>query len=390
MDKFIYFSDFAATHTNRGCQALNYGSFPFIHKVLSFDGFTIVSPEYYFRKKRNDEKHLIQLPDESIEIIRRYYWVPEIIFTTILFKLFGGKIGFGEFYNDLKKVDHVLNISGGDGFSDIYSSHTFRHLYWPSFLGAFLNKNLIILPQTIGPFKKKFNRILAEYAIKKAEKVFVRDLAFADRLNKLNIPFNLTNDVSFYMKPLKVDIDIEDNAVGINISGLAYYNHFKDLKNRFPYYRELILSLIEFFQKRKIPVFLVPHTYNHEVPEIDADDLQASKDIFKTLKTKSGVTVIDADYIAPELKYIISKFDFFIGTRLHSNFAAIFSHVPVFGLSYSYKFSGTFDRYGLNNNYSSVIDMKKENIQEITRKVEKCYAEREITKGQLTELLNQL
>jgi polysaccharide pyruvyl transferase WcaK-like protein len=139
-----------------------------------------------------------------------------------------------------------------------------------------------------------------------------------------------------------------------------------------------------------VPVFLVPHTYNHETPEKNADDLQASKDIVQSLKNKSGVTVINADYIAPEIKFIISKFDFFIGTRLHANFAAIFSHVPVFGLAYSYKFSGTFDRYGLKDNYSFVIDMKKENVQKITSKVEKCYNERAKTKEQLIELLNRL
>ena len=390
MDNFIFFSDFAANHTNRGCQALNYGSFPFIHQVLGINGVTIVSPEYYIRRKRNDEIHLLQLPDETIEIIRRFYWVPEIIFTSVLFKLTGGKIGFGRFYRDIKKVDHILNISGGDGFSDIYSSYTFRHLFWPSFLGALLKKNLILLPQTIGPFKKRINRILAEYVIKKAEKVFVRDLAFIGHLKKLDVSYNLTNDVSYFMKPQKVEIEIENNAVGINISGLAFYNHFKDLKDRFPNYRELIISVIEFFQRKNVPVYLVPHTYNHELPEKNADDLQASKDILRALKNKSGVSVIDADYIAPELKYIISKFDFFIGTRLHANFAAIFSHVPVFGLAYSYKFSGTFDRYGLENNYGYVIDMKKENVKEITEKIEKCYNERETTKKQLIELLEKL
>jgi polysaccharide pyruvyl transferase WcaK-like protein len=390
MDKFIFFSDFAANHTNRGCQALNYGSFPFMHQVLGIDNVTIISPEYYYRRKRNDEVHLLKLPDETIEIIRRFYWVPEILFTIVLYKLTGGKIGFGRFYKDLTKVDHILNISGGDGFSDIYSSHTFRHLFWPSLLGALLNKKLILLPQTIGPFKKKTNRILANYALRKAEKVFVRDLAFTDQLKKMDFKYELTSDVSFYMKPQEVDINIEKNAVGINVSGLAYYNHFKDLKNRFPFYGELIILVIEFFQKRNVPVFLVPHTYNHEAPEKNADDLQASKDILKTLKNKSGVTVIDADYIAPELKYIISKFDFFIGTRLHSNFAAIFSNVPVFGLAYSYKFSGTFDRYGLKNNYSYVIDMKKETIKEVVRNIEKCYNEREKTKGQMKELLKQL
>jgi polysaccharide pyruvyl transferase WcaK-like protein len=390
MDKLVFFSDFAANHTNRGCQALNYGSFHFMRCVLGIDNASIISPGFYYRKRKSDEIHILQLSvDENIKVTRRFYWAPEIIITSILYKIFGGKIGMGKFYKDLMNVDYILNISGGDGFSDIYSTKTFRHLFWPSLIGAFLNRKLILLPQTIGPFKKNKNRILADFAIRKAEQVFVRDLVYAEQLKKLNVAYQLTNDVSYYMKPKDVIINIETNAVGINISGLAYFNNFKDLKGRFPYYKELIVNIIEFFQELKVPIYLVPHTYNHESPEINADDLQASKDLFHLLKNNSGIKIIDADYIAPELKYIISKFDFFIGTRLHANFAAIYSHVPVFGLAYSYKFSGSFNQYGLEENYASVIDMKKEHIQEIVQKIGKCYIEREITKEKLIDLLNK-
>jgi len=390
MDKLIFFSDFAANHTNRGCQALNYGSFHFLNRVLGLNKVTIISPGFYYRRKRRDQNHQIQLSDRKVEVITRFYWAPEIVFTSLLYRFFGDKIGFGKFYRDICKLDYILNVSGGDGFSDIYSTKTFRHLFWPSFIATLLNKKLVLLPQTIGPFYRRRNRILAEYAIRKAEKVYVRDLVYAERLKTLGVSYTLTNDVSYYMKPQRVNIDIEDSAIGLNISGLAYYNKYKDLKGRFPHYKELINKIIEFFQEKSITVYLVPHTYNHETPEINADDLQASKDTYNSLKNKTGVKLIDADYIAPELKYIISKFDFFIGTRLHANFAAIYSHVPVFGLAYSYKFSGSFNRYGLNDNYSSVVDMTKENLSDILLKIEKCYIARDDTKIKIVDILNRL
>jgi len=390
MDKLIFFSDYSATHTNRGCQALTYGSFHFIYHILKLKNTKIIAPGYYYRRKRPDEKYLFQLPDENVEVLRRFYWAPEIIMTSLLYRISGGKIGFGKFYRDLKKVSVVFNISGGDGFSDIYKTRTFRHLLYPSLIAAFLNKKLVLLPQTLGPFNKRKNRVLAEYVIRKAETVYVRDTEFAENLKKLNVSYKLAHDVSFYMKPKEVNNDVELNSVGINVSGLAYYNNFGNLKGRFPYYKELIIEIIKYFQKHNVTIYLVPHTYNHETPELGSDDLQASKDIFHSLENKSGIHMINADYIAPEIKYIISKFDFFIGTRLHANFAAIFSHVPAFGLAYSYKFAGTFDRYGLNENYSSVIDMTQENVQEIISKIEKCYSERNVTKGKLIELLKHL
>jgi polysaccharide pyruvyl transferase WcaK-like protein len=357
-----------------------------MHRYFEIKKSTIITPGYYIRKKRIDEIHRLRISNEEFEISRRFYWLPEIIISSILIKLFRGRFGFGKFYRDLKKVDFVFNISGGDGFTDIYSNKTFIALFWPSLIGALLNKKLILLPQTIGPFNKVKNQNLAEYAIKKATKVYVRDLVYADRLKKLEVPYIETNDVSFYMEPQKVDIEIDSNAIGINISGLAYYNNYKDLKGRFPYYKNLLIKIIELFQNRNIPVFLVPHTYNHETPEINADDLQASKDIYESLTNKKGINIIaspNTDYIAPELKYIISKFDYFIGTRLHADFAAIYTNVPVFGLAYSYKFSGSFNRYGLNEHYSSVVDLKKEDIQEIVNKIEKSYLERQQTKNEM-------
>ncbi len=383
MDKIIFFSAFQGNDTNRGCQALSYGALHLISNSYKTGNITIISPSYYIRKKRNDELHIIKIKENALEIKRRYYWLPEIIITSILIKLFGKKFEIGKFGSDMERLEHVYSINGGDGFSDIYSSKSFTTSLWPSIIGVFLNKNVTMLPQTIGPFSKLRNRKLAEYVLKKANKVYVRDLVFADQLKELNVPFILSNDVSYYMIPQKVNITIENDAIGINISGLAYYNNFRNLKGRFPYYKELIIKIIEMFQMSGKTVYLIPHTYNSNHPEIDSDDLQAAIDIHELLGNKLGVKIINGDYIAPELKYIISKFDFFIGNRMHANFAAIYSNVPVFGLSYSYKFSGTFNQYGLNDHYCSVIDLKEEDIQDIITKIEKCYSDRQKTKAEM-------
>lgn len=383
MNKIIFFSDFAVNHTNRGCQALTYGGLYFIKHKFNTNDAKIISPSYYIRRKRKDEIHHVVLGKDNIEITKRYYWLPEIILSCLLIKILGDRFKVGRFAKDIQKLKYAFNISGGDGFSDIYSSKTFMVLLWPSLVTAFLNKHLILLPQTIGPFYRYSNRLLAEYAIRKAKQVFVRDEVYVKELIRLNVRFSITNDVSYYMEPQKVNIDIPQNAIGINISGLAYFNSYKNLTGKFLYYKDLLIDIIEMFQSKNIPIFLIPHTYDHKIPEINADDLQASKDLVKLLKHKSNITIIDEDFIAPELKYIISKMDFFAGTRLHSNFAAIYSEVPVFGLSYSYKFSGSFDRYGLNDHYSSVTDIKKEDILQIIKKIEFSYENRDKIRKQL-------
>ncbi len=122
-------------------------------------------------------------------------------------------------------------------------------------------------------------------------------------------------------------------------------------------------------------IVLIPHSYNYQNPEKDNDDMIACKQAFDRLKDKSGVSIIDKDLISPQAKYIISKLSFFVGTRMHANFAAIYTNVPVFGLSYSYKFKGAFDANGLDGEKQTVMvkNITEEEIPRILKKVDAFY-----------------
>lgn len=91
------------------------------------------------------------------------------------------------------------------------------------------------------------------------------------------------------------------------------------------------------------------------------------------LKDKTNVVFVDEDLISPRVKYVISKMSFFIGTRMHANFAAIFTNVPLFGLAYSYKFQGAFEENGLFNRTVMINNIKNEEIDGIIARVEKVY-----------------
>lgn len=374
--KIIYLYDFAINHTNRGCQALTYGSISFISQIIdNTNDYEWLVPAYCFRK-REDEVYNIEIEGHEVEIKRRYYFLPEIIISSLFYRIFKGALALNRFTKDMKRLEYVTNISGGDGFSDIYSKLTFFILLWPSIVAVFLKKKLIIMPQTIGPFKNKYIKKIAHYIIKGAYRVYVRDYVYAEEMDKMGIKYTQTFDVSYYMPPKSVEYNVNENSVGINISGLTYYNHYRNLSGMFDHYKKLIIDIIKLFQDKNVSVYLVPHTYNYEIPEIDSDDLQASKDLYNELIDKTGVYIVDLNMIAPEIKYIISKFDFFIGTRMHANFAAIYTKTPVYGLAYSYKFSGSFNLYGLKNNYSSVININHDDIEGIIEKIDIAYLNR--------------
>ena len=82
------------------------------------------------------------------------------------------------------------------------------------------NIPVVILPQTIGPFYCIKNYNIAKSILKSAKFVFVRDAKFVDELDKMEVRYELTKDLSAYMMPEKWDIDIRQNSIGLNVSGL--------------------------------------------------------------------------------------------------------------------------------------------------------------------------
>lgn len=53
------------------------------------------------------------------------------------------------------------------------------------------------------------------------------------------------------------------------------------------------------------------------------------RDLYGKLEDNTNVYVVDRDLISPQVKYVISQMQFFIGTRMHANFAAIYTGVPL-------------------------------------------------------------
>ena len=65
--------------------------------------------------------------------------------------------------------------------------------------------------------------------------------------------------------------------------------------------------------------------------------------------------------------------DYFVGTRMHANFAAIFTKTPVFGLAYSYKFEGAFAVNGLKDSTYMINNMKEEEIPSLIDRINKKF-----------------
>ena len=376
--KYVIIPGYRLRQSNRGNAALAYGTVTFLlEKGWLREGQEIVRFLFYNNplKKRN---RTVQTQKNVIDGIE---WTSHVIpvhrIQVWILNTLGILIPFTRFRRIVRQVEYEAADYGGDGFSDIYGDRTYMSRFNQTLPLWKLNIPLIVLPQTIGPFKKKENYDLAVKILKRAKHVFVRDSKFEDELKKLDIPYERTKDLSAFMKPEPWDIDIKDNAIGINVSGLAYSNRFRDLAGQFDSYPKLIDRLICHFHAKGHTVYLIPHSYNYEHPEDTNDDIVACRDAYDRLENKDNVVFVDNNLISPRVKYVISRMSFFIGTRMHANFAAIYTNVPLFGLAYSYKFEGAFNANGLDGAKQTVMinNIKESDIDGIIQKIDGVYRE---------------
>lgn len=376
MKKYIIISGFNLNDNNRGTAALGYGSISFLfEKGLLKKEQDIIKLKFVKKFWKNEYKKDIT---ETVNI-NGYKWKVKTVYVPIYEKFlllkFKKLLPFTHFGKIIHNVERIFTINGGDGFSDIYGTKIFLGRLLETNIAILLKIPLILLPQTLGPFKNERNYKIAKTILKYSEKVFIRDDKFIENLIEMGINYEITRDLSFYMQPQVWDINIEKNAVGINVSGLAYSNNFKSLSGQFELYPKLINSIVLFLRKKGNIVYLIPHSYNYYYPEENNDDLLACRAIYSSLEDKKGVVLIDRDLISPEIKYLISKMKFFIGTRMHANFAAIYTGVPLFGLAYSYKFEGAFNSNGLNGNEQTALinNITDKDIPYIMEKIESFY-----------------
>lgn len=371
--KYIIISGFDTKDNNRGTAALSYGSINFcIEHGYLHEGQQLLN--IYFCKK------LWKYHDYN-ETYKAYgkIWYRKVIHVfsleRIIFEKFHFSLPFTRFGRAIKNVELVACINGGDGFSDIYNAKTFYARLTDTRLAMAKGISVVQLPQTFGPFSNISCLELAKKILTYSKDVYVRDDKFLKELKAMGISPVMKKDLSAYMPPQPLDIDIDDDAVGINVSGLAYSNKFRQLSGQFDMYPELMKRLIYYYRDNGHTVYLIPHSYNYQIPEENNDDIVACRAVYNSLEDKTNVVIIDKDLISPQVKYVISKMTFFIGTRMHANFAAIYTGVPVFGLAYSYKFEGAFNANGLNGTMQTVMinNIKESDIDDIIAKIDYVY-----------------
>ena len=137
----------------------------------------------------------------------------------------------------MDRCDLVGDIRGGDSFSDLYGMRRFLSGNLPALVAILMKRDLVLLPQTYGPFSHAYARRLASYVMAHARVILSRDRESIAVVNALLGPGSgreagFCPDVAFTLEPAQpASLEVLPSPwggqeaaplVGLNVSGLLY------------------------------------------------------------------------------------------------------------------------------------------------------------------------
>lgn len=333
----------------------------------------------------------------------RRYWRGESLATVRALARIGG--GFSPTARMIAGSKVILDVSGGDSFTDLYGPHRFRSMVLSKRLALDNGLPLILLPQTLGPFRGAEARAEAVEILAAARAVWVRDAASlqflqdalgsrfdADRHRLgLDMAVALPQAELPQMSPrLQVWLSAARGfpLAGLNVSGLLASDPEKaqalfGLADRHDAQIEAAARAVLNAHPR-MRLLLVSHV--HRSPGDMESDLAAATALKLRLDHEfpDRIEVLPGAMNAMQLKGVLARLDWFAGARMHATIGAFSAGTPTLGLGYSDKAAGVFAQCGIG---AHVADLRRLNAAEIGAAVAASVARRYAMRDELDALL---
>ncbi len=270
-------------------------------------------------------------------------------------KRLANKVRYKKLLHAAKKSDIII-VMAGDNFDNSPSYDFSGNSMLYMMLKEQNNAKLIMYDCSMG--KENITKSIIE-GFNKCDEVTARDSISLENLKNAGI-----EKVKYYPDPAFVmdkeecplpDGWQEGKMLGVNLSNLILREKYGGSKETIlKSYYNMIDAVLE---KTEMSIVLIPHVMNNA-------DLSILKIIFEKYKDNKRVILIDNEKLsAPNLKYIISKCEAYVGARTHSTIAAYSCCVPTLVVGYSVKSKGiATDLFGTDNHYVvPVFSIENEN-----------------------------
>jgi len=272
-------------------------------------------------------------------------------------------------------------------------------------LATSLKKEVIVYPNSFGPFNGYFTKKLASTVLGKCKKIYSRESISRNILEKeLKIQSELFPDLGFFLEKdnsfnsleyiKKNNIPIRSKkCVAITVRPYRFQKS-KEPKILYEKYISCIIKFSEYLNKNNFHPVFIEHTLAENEHE---NDSTAINQIIQKLPNSTYSYIKDDNLNCEQIKAIYSNFYFIVGTRFHSVIFSLSEYVPAIAIAYGgNKAKGIMkdmnlsdyclDIYQLNykelvNSFQKAIKNRNEYINRIDEYMKFAHKKRKMIKG---------
>lgn len=287
-------------------------------------------------------------------------------------------------------ADFVVGAPGGYFFS-YGSGNALIVLIYTMALAILSGKPLYLLPQSIGPFNHRRERLLARWLLPHARAVMVREGASLENLAADGFPISnchLLPDMAFafegetqtgareWLRSQGVDPHPSRPLLGVTV--IDWEAQYPGFDKQEQYEVALAATIRYFAQDYNGKVIFFPQSWGPTLMEDDR--LPARRVADRVTDLGSSVLVVESPLLPGLLKSVLGEMDIFIGTRMHSNIFAMSQGVPVIAIGYLHKTLGIARTAGIER---WVIDIDRIDDELLIDRLTHLWAERDQVRAHL-------
>lgn len=298
-----------------------------------------------------------------------------------------------------RKVDTVF-VKGG-GFLHAHGEKTAPYVMWYFLyymnLAKQLGKELVLLPNSYGPFDGWTVKSQLKKGLGKSDLIFAREHVSAAALGELlkkDIP--VVPDLGFYlqMQPKEVGFSVlqkygfvkEDRIVGMTVRPWRFPGS-DNPEQLFDRYLNSLKDLIVYLKSQGYKVALFNQSIGPNAHEDDRNAIEALIRICDNQHTNL-FTWVNENPTCDILKAIYANMYFFVGTRFHSLIFSMTSEVPSISIAYGgNKGVGIMEEFDLGEYVVKIDDVTAKRLKEL---FDKAIANYDEIKGKLAAKLPYL
>ena len=299
--------------------------------------------------------------------------------------------GWRPFFSAYRKADLVVAVSGNQLLSMGRYGWPFPLTAFPIWLAHLFNKPLYVMPQSIGPFTRRWEKIIVKFLYSHARRVFLRDEVSLDLARQIGLPANRVSfapDPAFALEgasqPEGLEIlrryGFEPGQPAVGMTVIAPLSRALKPGLVEQYYHDLAEALDHFTARTSAHIYLFNQVTG---PTPREDDRLAGRQLLALLpKTAKNVKMVDETLSPAQLKACYAWMDLMLASRLHSGIFAMGAGVPTVLIGYFTKSRGLMQSMGLED---WVLELGNANAAQILDKLNRAWDQRD----SLAALVNQ-